>query len=148
MVTKEFNNLEGWVKDKAQKHIDELTKALRENLSKAEFRWTCEEQFEIISSLKEIWQKKLDYIKTVLNTMETEVLGAPIADSKKDEDTSEHRQFTLRYLDETFDKAKQAFARWNISGKRLKKFFSDATSDETEVKDEGAKEPEERRPRG
>ena len=88
MVTKEFNNLEGWVKDKAQKHIDELTKVLRENLSETEVRWACKEQIEIISSLKEAWQKKLDYIKTVLNTMETEVLGAPIADSKKDEDKS------------------------------------------------------------
>ena len=49
--------------------------------------------------------------------METEVLGAPIADSKKDEDTSKHRQFALRGLDGTFDEANQAFARWNISGK-------------------------------
>ena len=31
--------------------------------------------------------------------METEVLGVPIADTKKDKDTSEHRQFILRYLD-------------------------------------------------
>ena len=31
--------------------------------------------------------------------------------------------------------------------KRLKKLFSDSISDETEVKDEGAKEPYERRPR-
>ena len=83
MVTKEFNNLEGWVKDKAQKHIDELTKILSTDLSKTEVRWACEEQIEIISSLKEAWQKKLDYIKTVLSTMETEVLGAPMADSEK-----------------------------------------------------------------
>ena len=48
--------------------------------------------------------------------METEVLGAPIADSERDKDTSKHRQFTLRSLDGTFDEAKQAFARWNISG--------------------------------
>ena len=49
--------------------------------------------------------------------METEVLSAPIADTEKDEDTSEHRQFALRSLDGTFDEAKQAFTQWNISGK-------------------------------
>ena len=78
------------VKDKAQKHIDELTKILREHLSETEARWACEEQIDIISTLKEAWQKKLDYIKTVLSTMETEVLGVPMADSKKDEDTSKY----------------------------------------------------------
>ena len=74
VVSKEFKHLEGWVKDIAQKHIDELTKILRTDLSETEVRWACEEQIEIISSLKEAWQKKLDYIKTVLSTMETEVL--------------------------------------------------------------------------
>ena len=73
--------------------------------------------------------------------METEVLGAPIADSNRDEDTSEHRQFALRNLDGTFDEAKQPFARWKILGKRLKEVSSKATSDEIEVKDENAEEP-------
>ena len=62
-------------------------------------------------------------------------------DSKKNEDMSKHRQFALRALDGTFDEAKQAFARWNISGKRLKKLFKNKTSDgTTEVKDENAEE--------
>ena len=75
--------------------------------------------------------------------METEVLGAPIADSEEAEDTSEHRQFALRNLHRTFNKAKQAFARWNILGKRLKEVFSKAIADETaDIKEEGAEEPE------
>ena len=78
--------------------------------------------------------------------METEVLGAPMADSQKDEDTSKHRQFSLRGLDGTFDEANQAFARWNISSKRLKTSFLSSISDETEVKDEGTKEPGGSRP--
>ena len=74
--------------------------------------------------------------------METEVLGAPIADSKEAEDTSEHRQFALKNLDGTFNKAKQAFSRWNILGKRLKEVFKKATTDKTtEVKDECTEEP-------
>ena len=98
MVTKEFHSIEGWVKTNAQKHIDELTKILRTDLSDTEVRWECEAQIDIISNLKEAWQKKLDYIKTVLSIMETEVLGAPIADSKKDEDASEHRQVWMEPL--------------------------------------------------
>ena len=133
-----------------QKHIDELTKNLNGDLSDTKLRWECEAQIDIMSSLKEAWQKKLDYIKTVLGQMETEVLGAPIADSEEAEDKSEHRQFALRNLDETFNKAKQAFSRWNISGRRLKEFFKKATIDETtEVKEEGTEGTEEpkKRPR-
>ena len=98
-----------------------------------------------MSSLKEARQKKLDYIKYLLGQMETKVLAAPIADSDEAEDKSEHRQFALRNLDETFNKAKQAFSRWNISGKRLKEVFKKATEDKTtEVKEEGTEEPERR----
>ena len=50
-----------------------------------------------------------------------EVLGASVADTEKDEDTSKHRQFILRNLDGTFDEARQAFTRWNVSGKKTKK---------------------------
>ena len=95
VVTKEFNQLEGWVKNNTKKHMDELTKLLREDLSETEVRWACEEQIDILSNLKEAWQKKLDYIKSVLITMETKVLGAPMAESKKEEGTSKHRQFAL-----------------------------------------------------
>ena len=147
MVQKEFHTLESWVKNIAQKHIDKLTKNLSGDLSETECRWECEVQIDIVSSLKEAWQKKLDYIKYLLGQMETEVLGAPIANSEEAEDTSKHRQFTLLNLDGTFDEAKQAFSRWKILGKRLKEVFKKATADETtEVKEEGAEEPE-RRPR-
>ena len=97
--------------------MDKLSKILREDLSKAETQWTCEEKIDIIANLKEAWQKKLEYIKSVLLKMVGEVLGAPVADTKKDKDTSKARQFTLRNLDGTFDEARQAFARWNVSGK-------------------------------
>ena len=66
VVTKEFTNLETWVKDHVQKHLDELTKILRGDLSEAEFKWASEEQIEIIANLQETWQKKLSYIKYVL----------------------------------------------------------------------------------
>ena len=117
MVTKEFKHLETWVKDNAQKHVDELAKMLREDLSETENQWACEEKIDIITNLKEAWQKKLEYIKSVLLKMETEVLGAPVVDTKKDKDTSKHRQFVLRNLDGTFDEARQALARWNVLGK-------------------------------
>ena len=77
VVQKEFHSLESWVKNNAQKHIDKLTKNLSGDLSETELRWECEAQIDIVSSLKEAWQKKLDYIKTVLGQMETEVLELP-----------------------------------------------------------------------
>ena len=49
-------------------------------------------------------------------------------------------------MDGTFDEARQAFTRWNVTGKRLKKFYKDHTTNESaEVKDKEAKESEERR---
>ena len=74
VVSKEFKHLEGWVKYNAQKHVDKLTKILREDLSEAETQWACEEKIDIIANLKEAWQKKLDYIKSVLLKMEGEGL--------------------------------------------------------------------------
>ena len=53
-------------------------------------------------------------------------------------------------MDNIFEEAKQAFARWKVSGKRLKEIFLKATSDEKQVKDENAEEPDgerDRRPR-
>ena len=58
VVMKEFKHLEVWVKDNAQKHVDELTKILREDLSEAENQWACKEKIDIITNLKEAWQKK------------------------------------------------------------------------------------------
>ena len=79
LVQGEFASLEVWVKSNAQKHIDELTKILKTDLSDNDVRWECEAQ---------TWQKKLDYIKSVLTTLETEVLGAPLTATKSEEDTS------------------------------------------------------------
>ena len=102
---------------------------------------TCQEKIDIIANLKEAQQKKLEYIKYVLLKIK-EVHGVPVADTKKDENTSKRRHFILRYLNGTFDKARQAFARWNVLGKRLKKFYKDKTTDETtEVKDENTEDP-------
>ena len=118
LVQGEFTSLEGWVKSNAQKHIDKLTKILKTDLSDTDIRWECKAQIDIIASLKGAWQKKLDFIKSVLTILETEVLRAPLAACETDEDTSEHRLFTLRKLVKVFDEAKQLFARRKVSGKR------------------------------
>ena len=39
---KEFGSLEVWVRDTAQKHLDELTKILKTDLSDNEVRWEFE----------------------------------------------------------------------------------------------------------
>ena len=138
MVTKEFASLEAWVKTNAHKHLDKLTKILKTDLSDNDIRWEYEAQIDIIATLKETWQKKLDYIKSVLTTLETEVLRAPLTETELEEDTSEHRLFALQKLDKIFEEAKQAFARLKVPGKRLREVFKKATSDETQVKDENA----------
>ena len=89
-MTKELGSLDAWVKTTAHKHLDKLTMILKTDLSDIDIRWECEAQIDIMTTLKETWQKKLDYIKSVLTTLEQEVLGAPLAETESKEDTSKH----------------------------------------------------------
>ena len=82
--------------------------------------------------------------------MNDQVLGAPIAETDADEDTSEARLLKARDMKATFEDTKEAFARWQSLGSKLKENFSELTSVET-VKDEITKDSREdrgsRRPR-
>ena len=69
--------------------IIELTKTLIGDLSDNALRWDCETQLEVISTLKRTGQKKLDYLKNLLEQLQSHVLGAPLAETESEEDTSE-----------------------------------------------------------
>ena len=96
--------------------ILDLTKLLTGDLSDNGLRWKCETQLEVISTLKETGQRKLDYLKDLLGQLQSQVLGAPLAQTDTEEDTSEARLFALRKLDQTFEQAKEVFTRWKVSG--------------------------------
>ena len=145
LVDKEFKGLEGWMANDANPKTIELTRWLTEGLSDNEARWECESQLEILATLTKTGQHKLDYIEELLGKLQTQVLGAPLAESDKDEDTSKARPYDLRKLDQAFEEAKAAFARWKTSGKRVKEEFKKITSDKTTVKEENAKEAREER---
>ena len=67
-----------------------------------------------------------------------------MAESDKDEDTSEARLYNLRKLDQAFEEARAALTRWKTSGKRVKEEFKKITSNETAVKEEDVEEPRDR----
>ena len=131
--------------------VIELTKLLTGDISDNGLRWECETQLELISTLKETGQHKIDYLKVLLEKLQSLVLGALLAVTEAEEDTSEARLFALRRLDTEFEDTKAVFARWKVSVKQLREVFKKAMSDETTVKDETAEEPREeggvRRPR-
>ena len=143
LVDKEFKGLEGWMAINANPKTIELARRLADGLSDNEARWEAESQLEIIATLTKTGQCKLDYIEELLGKLQTQVLGAPLAESDKDEDTSEARLYDLRKLDQAFEEAKAAIPRWKTSGKRVKEEFKKITSDETMVKEENAKETRE-----
>ena len=64
LIDKEFKGFEGWMSTESHPKIIELTKTLTGDLSNNGLRWDCETQLEVISTLKETGQKKLDYLKT------------------------------------------------------------------------------------
>ena len=105
LLEKKFKLLEAWVRDYAQKQQDKLTKILWEDLSEAEPRWACQEKPDVLATLQEAWEKKLIYMHSLLQKMEQEVLGAPVAVSQDDADSIDSRQFKLREQDIIYDKA-------------------------------------------
>ena len=123
--------------------VIELTKLLTGDLSDNGLRWECETQLEVISTLKETGQRKIDYLKELLEKLQLQVLRPPLAETESEEDTSEARLFNLRKLDQTFEEVKAVFARWKVSGKRLKEVFTTTMSNESTVKDKTAKKPRE-----
>ena len=138
LINKEFQGFEGWMAKESHPKIIELTKTLTGDLSDNALRWECETQLEVITTLKETGQKKLEYLKNLLEQLQSQVLGAPLAETESEEDTSEHRLYALQKLDKTFEEVKEAFARWKVAGKRLKEVFRKETSDKTLVKDENS----------
>ena len=99
----------------------------------------------MIATQNKTGQCKIDYIEELIGKLQTQVLGAPLAESDKDEDTSEARLFKTCDMDTVFEEAKAVFARWHTSGKRLKEDFKRIMSDYTTIKDENAKETREER---
>ena len=75
--------------------VIELTKLLTGDLSDNGLRWECETQLEVISTLKETGQRKIDYLKVLLEKLQLLVLGAPLAETESEEDTTEVRLFAL-----------------------------------------------------
>ena len=112
LIDKEFKGLEGWMSSDAHPKVIELTKALTGDLRDNGLRWECETQLEVISTLKETGQRNLDYLKDLLGQLQLQVLGALLAKTETEEDTSEARLFALRKLDKTFEQAREVFARY------------------------------------
>ena len=80
----------------AHPKVTELNKLLAGDLKEHEARWECEAQQGIITTLNKTGLKKIAFIDELLGKLQSQVLGAPIAETDKDEDTSEARLFSLR----------------------------------------------------
>ena len=88
LIDKEFKGLKGWMSNDAHPKVIELTKLLTGDLSEDKLRWECETQLEVIATLKETGQRKIDYLEELLAKLKSQVLGAPLAESESEEDTS------------------------------------------------------------
>ena len=97
--------MEASVLEVPQKHQEDLTKHLREDLSEPEAKWNAQEKIEVLSTLQKSWEKKLLYISNLLGKLEEEVVNAPTSTAQDEEDTCETRQFNLRAQDKVYDKA-------------------------------------------
>ena len=93
LIDKEFKGLEGWMANEAHPKVIELTRRLAEDLSDNEARWECESQLGVLATQTKSGQRKIDYIEELLGKLQSQVLGAPLAESDKDEDTSEVRLY-------------------------------------------------------
>ena len=134
----------------ANPKVTKLHKLLTGDLRDVDARWECETMISIIATLNKTGLGKIAFIEELLGKLNSQVLGAPIAETDQDEDTSEARLFKAHNMDANFEEAKEVFARWQCSGSKLKENFKELTSVET-VKDENTEEKREdrggRRPR-
>ena len=112
IIEKEFKGLEGWMTKDANPKVTDLHKNLQGNLKDVDARWECETQIRIIVTLNKTGLGKIAFIESLLGKLNDQVLGAPIAETDADEDTSEARLFKAREMESTFEDAKEAFARW------------------------------------
>ena len=117
-----------------QKHQEDLTKHLREDLSDTEVKWVTEEKIEVMSGIQKSWEKKLQYISKLLGDLQEKVVNTPAPTAQEEEDTYETRSFNLRAQDTIHYKAQQVFIRWKINFLRSIKYYKDtlALSEEKE----------------
>ena len=147
LVVKELKTLEAWVLESPQKHQEDLTKHLREDLSEPETKWNAQEKIEVLATLQKSWEKKLLCISNLLGKLEEEVVNAPVATVQDEEDTCETRQFNLQAQDKVYDEAQQVFVQWKITFQRSKQVFKDLLAT-LETKEEEKPEPTGARTRG
>ena len=93
IIEKEFKGLEGWMTKDANPKVTELHKNLQGNLKDVDARWECKTQIRIIVTLNKTGLGKIAFIESLLGKLNDQVLGASIADTDADEDTSEARFF-------------------------------------------------------
>ncbi len=150
VIQKEFHGLEGWLTKDANPKVTNLQKNLAGDLKDVDKRWECETSLRIISTLVKTGTGKIAFIESLIGKLNDQVLGAPIAESDADEDTSEARLFKAREIESTFEDSKEAFDRWVSWGLKLKENFNNITSVK-KVKDEDTEDSREdrgsRRPR-
>ena len=80
-----------------------------------------------------------NYLNSLLQKMEDEVLGSPTAVSQDYTDSINACQYKLRELDGTYKKVKHAFVMQKVANRRCKEIYKDKTTDSTtKVKDEEA----------
>ncbi len=143
VIQKEFHGLEGWLTKDANPKVTNLQKNLAGDLKDVDKRWECETSLRIISTLVKTGTGKIAFIESLIGKLNDQVLGAPIAESDADEDTSEARLFKAREIESTFEDSKEAFDRWVSWGLKLKENFNNITSVK-KVKDEEAEDSEDR----
>ena len=96
----------------ANPKVTDLHENLQGNLKDVDARWECETQIRIIVTLNKTGLGKIAFIESLLGKLNDQVLGAPIAETDADEDTSEARLFKAREMESTFEDTKEAFTRW------------------------------------
>ena len=84
------------MKADASSKVTELHKNLQGNLKDVDAGWECETMICIIVTLNKTGLGKIAFIETLLGKLNDQVLGAPIAETEADIDTSQVRLYKAR----------------------------------------------------
>ena len=112
LLHQELRDIEGWLLNTANKKLNEIDKLLKGDLKNAEKRWECEAELRIVKTYIKTGQSKVDFVATLIDRLNEQVLHAPHKVKDSDDDTSESRLYKAREAKNAYEDKREAWDRW------------------------------------
>ena len=112
LLHQELRDIEGGLLNTANKKLNDIDKLLKGDLKNAEKHWEAEAELRIVKTYIKTGQSKVDFVATLIDRLNEQVLRAPHKIKDSDEDTSESRLYKAREVENKYEDNREAWDRW------------------------------------